>query len=443
MNIQMKARSRISVSACLLVSVWAFPQGIKKPAVDQEALISFNNIPLSAPSFLSEPEYFWVKRMDLERDLDSLGKSFGTEANSWYRALRKKPMPISVAPAVRSPYSRVTPSFKFQILFAIDNAFREVGPVFSIGDKAYFILTNAAIEDGGKKKAADVLCRINPMNWYDVVKAVKNSFFVPVRNAVYEFHRKQPLELTVSSRNLLRTGRMKLAQLRLRQRLYKLDENHLLFSCFRLVPEDNAFEVIDLTGKQKSEFFRYLPWDFKHYEKTPYIAQVTAATDGKGRIYAAFEFSANPYRVWILDSRGGILKTLSAFFTDPEEYDFPWEWLNLNFREITRFAIRPIYAIERLLLFPDGRLLVYFTARSKTGSMTGNYDPGSFRKKGYVDMFQADGRYLGRGEFPFGTPELIDGQGRIYSRVQSGENIRKINVVALNSENKIPAARKR
>lgn len=310
--------------------------------------------------------------------------------------------------------SKISLSF----LYEIRDSFFRLRPPFKIGFDIFFVLPNS-IKRG--KKHYNGINRLNKEKWYDLVTASKFDIAVDLgKNRVLGFVHDQPLRLYGFNWSFGDDFHVNLPDFRLRQELYKLTHNKFIFHNFRLSPNDYAVEIYDTRGRRLAECFDYAPHNiiFKPPHKAAMAARTVMTTDRRGHFYIGFAFAQNPYRIWKYNENGEKVGVTGNYFEDPEVYQFPDEWILGSTKDLRYYGLRRLYTIERLLTDVDGRLYVFFTMNRDIRKRFALNPRGEKAKvkKHYLDIYSPDGEFMGRKEFKYGFPELID-NGIIYSRI--------------------------
>ncbi len=314
---------------------------------------------------------------------------------------------------------------KLHFLYEIKDNFQDMPSIFKIGFNIYFLIEDAVER---KNEKFDGLYRINEDPWYELITGSRFNLAADMgENRILGYSIRLPRRLYGFRQSFRNPFYIEFPDLRFRLALHKLTDNKFLFHNFRAAPSDYAVEVYGMDGTRIKEFFDYVPFDLKPFKRVPLAIQTVLTTDKKGHIYIAFQYPLNPYRVWKFDENGKKRNVFGNYFVEPEEYQTPEEWLRLSSKDIQYYGLRQIYAINKLLVDSKGRVFVFFSknriVRPHRGKDVQRY---------FLDIYSKDGDFIGRTEFPYGFPELID-YGIIYSRMKdtSGRRMWKITAVGL------------
>ena len=311
----------------------------------------------------------------------------------------------------------------FVFMYEIKDNFKKLTSIFKIGYNIYFILKDAVVL---KKRKFDGIFRLNEDKWFELMTGTKFNFAADLeKNRVLGYYIGKALRLYGFKQNFRDDFYIDLPDFRFRQALYKLSHRKFIFHNFRATPYDHAVEIFGLDGKRIQEFFNYVPFNLKPKYLNPLAYQTVLTTDKKGHFYIAFQYPLNPYRIWKYDENGKKLKVFGNYFTDPGVYEYPEEWIRLSFREIEYYGIRHIYAVNKLLIDFEGRLLIFFSM-----NRIKKKHRGTDVQKYFIDIYSKEGEFIGRQEFKYGFPELID-KDIIYSRDKGPSRTWKISVVRL------------
>lgn len=303
-------------------------------------------------------------------------------------------------------------------LYDIRNNFSRLRPPIKIGFDVFFVAPNSIKRD---KKRYNGVCRLNKEKWYDLVTGSEFDIAVDLgKNRVLGFVHEQPLRLYGFNWSFGDDFHVNLPDLRLRQELYKLTHNKFIFHNLRLSPNDYAVEIYDTRGRRLKECFDYAPHNmvFKPPHKAAMAARTVMTTDRRGHFYVGFAYDQNPYRIWKYNENGERVGVTGNYFVDPEVYQFPEEWILADTEDIRYYGLRRLYTIDRLLTDVDGRLYVFFSMNRFHWKRLA-LNPQKKKEKvktHYLDIYSPEGEFLGRTEFKYGFPELID-NGIIYSRM--------------------------
>ncbi len=341
------------------------------------------------------------------------------------RELLKSPDIISDKLKIRGYVKPDNSAIKLTLLYELKDDFQRMHSIFKVGYNIYFLLRDS-VKTG--KKTFNGIYRLNEEKWYELYSATNFRLAADLgKNRVLGYTPDKPFRLYGFNKNFRDEFFIELPDFRYRQGIYKLNQNKFLFHNFRLRPQDHAVEVYGIDGKRIKECFNHIPYIFEQRHDEPISFQTVLTTDKKGRFYIAFQYPLNPYRVWIFDEHGTKLKVFGNYFIDPEVYESPGEWIRLSSEEIGRFGIDKIYSINKLLVDAQGRILVFFSKNRITRTLRGKNEQAYF-----LDVYSNRGEFIGRTEFPYGFPALID-NGLIYSRKRdpSGRFMWKITVVHL------------
>jgi len=306
-------------------------------------------------------------------------------------------------------------------LYDIRDSFFTLRPPIKIGFDVFFVIPGGIKRD---KKSYNGIYRLNKEKWYDLVTGSEFDIAVDLgKNRVLGFVHEHPLRLYGFNWNFGDDFHVNLPDLRLRQELYKLTHNKFIFHNLRLSPNDFAVEIYDTRGRRLKECFDYAPHDivFKPAHKAAMAARTVMTTDRRGHFYIGFVFDRNPYRIWKYNENGEKVGVTGNYFADPEVYQFPEEWILAGADDILHYGIRRLYTIDRLLTDVDGRLYVFFSMnRFRWKRYLPELQKGNDQEN-YLDIYSPNGEFLGRTEFKYGFPELID-NGIVYSRMSEEGN---------------------
>jgi hypothetical protein len=305
----------------------------------------------------------------------------------------------------------------FSYLYEIRNGFYRLHPVFKIGFDTYFLLPDSVSQE---KQNFNGIYRFNKEKWYDLVTGAKFSIADDLgKNRVLGFIHDRPLRLYGFNWNFGDDFYIDLPDFRLRQEIRKLTNDKFLFHNLRLSPGDFAVEIYDIAGRRLIECFDYVPHNmtFKSPQKAALAAQTVLTTNRRGHFYIAFIYPQNPYRIWKYNEKGEKVAVFGNYFEDPDIYEFPEEWITGTAADIKYYGLRRMYAINRLLTDVDGRLYVVFSLnRFERKGITEKFRKESV-KQIFIDVYSPAGEFLGRTEFKYGIPDLIDGE-IVYSRME-------------------------
>lgn len=308
-------------------------------------------------------------------------------------------------------------------IYEIKDDFKKLTSIFKVGYNIYFLLKGAIGRENGK---FDGIFRLNEDKWYELITGTRFNFAADLgKNRVLGYYIGKAIRLYGFKQNFRDDFYIDLPDFRFRQALYKLSDRKFLFHNFRANPYDHAVEIYGLDGKRIKEFFNYVPSNLKQKYLNPLAYQTVLTTDKKGHFYIAFQYPLNPYRIWKYDENGKKLKVFGNYFADPGVYESPEEWIRLSFKEIEYYGIRHIYAVNKLLIDSEGRLLIFFSKNRIIKKHRGK-DVQQY----FIDIYSKDGEFIGRQEFKYGFPELID-KDIIYSRVKGPSRTWEITVVRL------------
>lgn len=305
----------------------------------------------------------------------------------------------------------------FSYLYEIRNSFYRLHPAFKIGFDTYFLVSGAVEQE---KQRFNGIYRFNKEKWYDLVTGSKFNVAADLgKNRVLGFIHEQPLRLYGFNWNFGDDFYIDLPDFRLRQELYKLTHDKFLFHNLRLSPGDSAVEIYDIAGRRLMECFDRVPHNmsFKSPQKAALAAQTVLTTDRRGHFYIGFVYPRNPYRIWKYNEKGEMVSVFGNYFEDPDVYEFPEEWITGTAEDIRYYGLRRIYALNRLLTDVDGRLYVVFSLnRIERKGITEKFRKESVEQY-FLDVYSPAGEFLGRSEFKYGIPDLIDGD-IVYSRME-------------------------
>ncbi|MCK5056200.1 MAG: hypothetical protein KAT34_06065 [Candidatus Aminicenantes bacterium] len=331
-----------------------------------------------------------------------------------YNVIRDK---IMVPPQGFKKKSEVTISF----LYEIDDDLVRLPSIFKVGWDTCFLLNNAVERQNRKYNG---IYRINDEKWYELITGTKFDFAADLNNnRVVGYCLAEPLKLYGFRQNFKNEFFVKLPDFSCRQELHKLGYNTFLFHNYRINPQDYAVEIYNIKGKRVTECFDYIPYHFKQNHTLPLARQTVLTTDKKGHFFIAFQYPLNPYRLWKYDEKGKKLKVFGNYFTSPDIYEAPFEWIGYDFRQIERFGIKRMYTLNKLLCDLEGMLLVFFSKnRLEPWSRGGKrkYPPNYF-----IDFYSTEGDFIARKAFKYGFPEFVY-NGIIYSRVKVDRGVWKI-----------------
>jgi len=308
-------------------------------------------------------------------------------------------------------------------LYEIKDNFEKLPSIFKIGFDIYFLLEGSVERES---KEFDGIYRLNEDLWYELITGTKFNFAADLgKNRVLGYYIVKPLRLYGFRQNFRDEFYIELPDFRYRLALHKLTDKKFLFHNYRAEPSDYSIEIYGIDGKRIKEFFNFLPFEQKPDYRVSLASQTVVTTDKQGHLFIAFQYPLNPYRVWKFDENGTKLKVFGNCFTEPEEYDFPGEWLRLSSKDIQYYGLPQVYAVNKILTDSNGRVFVFFSRnrieRKSRGEDTQKY---------FLDVYSKEGDFIGRTEFKYGFPELID-KDIIYSRMRdsSGRSMWKITAV--------------
>jgi hypothetical protein len=239
-------------------------------------------------------------------------------------------------------------------------------------------------------------------------------------NRVLAFDHKNPSRLYGFDWNFANDFYVNLPDFRFRQTLHKLNNKRFLFHNARVTANLHAVEIYDISGKRLTECFDYVPYHIKPHKASSFslYSRTVLTTDGMGHFYIAFQYPQNPYRIWKYDENGKKLKVFGNYFTDPDLYEFPDEWITMDSKDIRYYGLRKLYAVNTILVDAEGRLLVFFSENKIKRKI--DFKKSSDIHNQYVDVYSREGDFLGRGEFKYGCPDVVI-KDIIYSRSRKEE----------------------
>ncbi len=317
---------------------------------------------------------------------------------------------------------------KMSLLYEIKDDFKSLNSIYKIGFYIYFSLGGVVQRN---KRTYNGIFRINEENWYELITGTNFYFAADLgKNRIIGYCIDTPLKLYGFRQNFRDEFYIELPDFRFRQALYKLNDAKFIFHNFRLKPSDKAVEIYSISGRRLKEVFDYVPYNFKQNHTLPLAPQTVLTTNKKGCFYIAFQYPLNPYRVWKFDENGAKVKVFGNYFDSPEVYNSPDEWIMMSYKDIKHYGLRQIYSINQLLTDSDGRLFVFFSKNKIKKKLR-----GKDIQKYFMDIYTKDGDFIGRTEFKYGFPELID-NNIIYSRTadDTSPSTLKITAVKLNIE---------
>ena len=311
----------------------------------------------------------------------------------------------------------------FSLLYEINDNFKDMTCIFKMGFNVYFLMNSSMTQ---QKKTFNGIFRINEEKWYDLVMGTKFDFAADLgKDRAIAYCQTKPLQLFGFKWNFADDFSVSLPDFRFRQELFRLNDNKFLFHNSRISPADYAVEIYDMSGKRTCECFDFVPNGFKASHNILFAIQTILTTDQKGNFYIGFQYPLNPYVIWKYTEDGSKQMEIANYFEDPDIYEFPEEWLTWSLQEIEYYGINRVYSIDKLLTDNQGRLFVFFSmnriARKYEGKDTHEY---------YMDIYSEKGIFLGRSEYKYGFPELIDND-IIYNRFQDSSGSWKITAVRI------------
>ncbi len=311
-------------------------------------------------------------------------------------------------------------------LYEIKDSLQGLPSIFKIGFDIYFLL-----EDSVERKSEkfDGIYRLNEDPWYELITGTKFNFSADLgKNRILGYYTGKPLRLYGFRNNFRDEFYIELPDFRYRLALHKLTDEKFLFHNYRANPSDYAVEIYGIDGKRIKEFFNYLPYKQKPDYRVALASQTVVTTDKQGHFFIAFQYPQNPYRIWRFDQNGTKLKVFGNCFIEPEEYDFPGEWIRLSSKDIQYYGLTKVYAVNKLLTDSNGRVFVFFSRNRFKRKSRREEDTREY----FLDVYSRDGDFIGRTGFEYGFPELID-KNIIYSRMNdnSGKSMWKITAVRL------------
>ncbi|MCP4216014.1 MAG: hypothetical protein GY765_15275 [bacterium] len=294
------------------------------------------------------------------------------------------------------------------LLYEINDELRYVSSIVKIGFHKYFVMERSVYKEG---HAYDGIFRLNDEKWYELQTGMHFDMIADIgKNRVVAFKMNWPRTLYGFRWNFEDMFTTPLRRHnRLRKGLHKLSDRRFLFHNYRENEYDYAVEIYDSLGRLVKEVHDEMPYLFKGPRRfLPLAAQTAVASDGKGFFYVASQYPLNPYRIWKYDENGNKMKVFGNYLAHPDVYFNLEDWILWDYETIKRYGIPRVYAVNKLLTDSEGRVYVFFSINRH----------GKLEKKEpryYLDIFTGEGEFLGRKEFVYGFPELID-EGIIYSR---------------------------
>jgi hypothetical protein len=176
-------------------------------------------------------------------------------------------------------------------------------------------------------------------------------------------------------------------------------------------PRQYAIEVYHHQKGRVVEFFSKVPIQFKSHEHMALLGQTRCATDRRGKIYMAFQFPRNPYRIFELNREGKVLRVFGHHLGAPDKYGFPFELMKMTWQSMEEFGVKKVVTIDRILVDNGGNILVFWCKHRIPRKHKGKYN-----HQVMVDIYNYRGEFLTRRNFPYGIPEAIDFRGRIYAK---------------------------
>lgn len=379
---------------------------------------------MGEPDFASYKHRRWLRNSPLT-EFDASKKIQDPRFSLLYEPPQPAPAAVTVIPLEKKRLETST-GISFTPLFEIRDSFRYLRGIFKMGFNTFFLLRQSVKREDEKFNG---VYRVNEKKWYDLVTGARFHVVTDMgKNRALAYDFDFPFRLYGFNWDFANDFHVKLPDFRFRQELHKLDDDRFLFHNLRYRAHHKAVEIYDVGLNRVTECFNQVSFQHEKDMDFPLAARTVLTTDKKGHFYIAFRYPKNPYVIRKYDSNGKRVRTFGNYFTEPDRYVFPEEWVTMTHENIKYYGVPKIYAVNKLLFDARGRVLVFFSMnriqRQHLGEDVQEY---------YMDIYTENGEFIGRTPFPYGFPEMID-KGIIYCRAKEDRRTWKITAVKIKIE---------